>query len=204
MTVFTNNFSEHIEKWQSGAIRAELKYQNHAAIGNKTLMKFIVRSIIRIITCSELLDRSKYKDMSIKKYIIADDMICQSIIERHSRHLIAAKELKRTADEAKLKKGYNAGIIPSCTIQHHVHFFVSFGIWLQRITQELESMYKSEQKSEQKHQKNPKAPHQVIAQLTMKVRFLKFGTEQMVDMVPELLKSKLVRDLFKSVQIPST
>ena len=204
LTVFTNNFAENMDKWQYRTIRADLQYQNHAAVGNKTLLEFIVRSISRIITCSELLDRSKYKDMSIQKYIIADDMICQSIIERHSRHLIAAKELKRTADEAKLKKGYNAGIMPSCTIQHHVHFFVSYGIWLQRITQELDSMYKSEPKSERKQQKNPKAPYQVIAQLTMKVRFLKFGTEQMVEMMPELLKSKLVRDLFKSVQIPST
>ena len=88
LTVFTNSFSANMKKWQKRAIRADPRHRNHAAVDDKKLLEFIIRSIIRIITCADPLDPSQYKATSIQNYVIAYYTTCHDIINHHNMYLI--------------------------------------------------------------------------------------------------------------------
>ena len=238
LTVFTNNFSEHMGAWQRRAIIADLSHRQHPAVSDKKLRTFIVDSIISIVSCITPRDPALYKADSIQTYVIETDEAAQEIIRLHSSYLMGAmestrakEELKRTKEESKraiqklketkeVKKTLTKkpktekvpnntvdkyGVLSKMGIQKNVHLFVAYGIWLQRLTQTLETelCVRKHIESNQQQKQAPKAPFQVIPQLTLKVRFMNFGKAQMVELVSLLIHKEEVQDLFVYDKIPS-
>ena len=139
-----------------------------------------------------------YKATSIKDYNINSDTISTDIICLHNNHLVTAhntaamekavkeKTVKEKSDIQTAgnttKKSTQKGIMYADNIQDNVHMFISYGIWMQRRTQDLEKkLFELEEEESKKKMKQPKAPFQVIPQLMMKLRFMKFGKEQIVE-----------------------
>ena len=73
LTVFTNNFSEHMGAWQRRAIMADLRHRQHHAMIDKKLLKFVVDSIISIVSCATPRDPALYKADSIQTYVLETD-----------------------------------------------------------------------------------------------------------------------------------
>ena len=67
LTVFKNNFSEHMDKWQRRTILADLRCRKHHALTDKKLLSFIVDSIIHMTSHGTPLDTSKRRIESIRQ-----------------------------------------------------------------------------------------------------------------------------------------
>ena len=128
--------------------------------------------------------------------MLSTDQTCQEIIRKHRSYLgdpIATLEVTSTT----------LGIMSDTHIQKHVHLFVAYAIWLQRTTQTLEAELCASANLTRDRPQEPKAPFQVIPQLTLKVRFINFGKEQMVELIQLLIDEPEVQALFSYDEIPS-
>ncbi len=172
--------------WHHRAILAELRYHNHSAMNDTALVTFIIKSIIRIISSATPLDTTRYKHAAIRTYVLASDDVCQALIGHHRAYLTDAMDLPVTSDVK--------GVMSDIHIQRNIHLFVSYGIWLQRTTQSTEADVVRRTNLKQKQE--PKAPFQVIPQLTLKVRFLSFGNEQILEFLKLLIGNPDVQKLF--------
>ena len=215
-------------------------------MANKKLLKFIVNSIIRLVSGATPLDPLRSRVESIQQYDISTDAMCMDIIRCHNKYLVAAKHAKQTKDDlvndlvkkaaedtaAKQqgsgKKTRQPGTKATATtahaidtygvmytehIQDNVHLYVAYGIWMQRRTQMLERIlfdarekqFKDVETTMQtdKRRKQPRVPYQVIAQLTLKVRFMSFGEEQITEFIKMLSGEKGVQDLFSFDMVPT-
>jgi hypothetical protein len=128
------------------------------------------------------LQPSRYKAASIQSYDIAADDAVQRLISEHQVMLSAARTLKITFPPQ--------GFMSSNLVQANVHHFVEYGLRLQHLTEELESYLYAIDNTTRELQQVPKSPFQVIPQLTMKVRFLNIGKEQMAELMVRLFIQK--------------
>ena len=154
-------------KWQRRAILADLYDLKHPAVANKKLLKFIVNSIIRLVSGATPLDPLRSRVESIQQYDISTDAMCMDIIRCHNKYLVAAKHAKQTKDDLVKKAAEDTaakqqgsgkktrqpgtkatattahaidtyGVMYTEHIQDNVHLYVAYGIWMQRRTQTLE------------------------------------------------------------------
>jgi hypothetical protein len=86
-------------KWQRRAILADLYDLKHPAVANQKLLKFIVNSIIRLVSGATPLDPLNNRVESIQQYDISTDAMCMDIIRCHNKYLVAAKHAKQTKDD---------------------------------------------------------------------------------------------------------
>lgn len=228
-TVLKNNLVMRLPSWQKRTLRAELRKPGspHRTTSKKTV-NFIINcnAISSAINSAEAIDQSKYKSDDIKNYDLNADIYCQSSIADH-RPLIAYDGPTKDKFLGVMSK-----------VKGKPHLFLSYALFLQRRTETLEQLVIEEDKRdaaasldtllmkepvqntiEKKRAKvlrmehsRPKAPFQVIPQLTMKLRFVSFGKEQITELVtalsrdPTLYDDKAVSthisELFADVKMP--
>ena len=207
ITVFTNNIFMRIESWQMRTLRAELLVKNspHTNVG-KPLLNFICRDAARAINLAKRLDPTSYKSEDIKTYDIQSDAFVQGIILRHQQAFSHART-QPGIDVANLD--YLKGICTPELIKRNLHLYLAYSIYLQRQVGLLEESVIQKDGLVRR----PKYPFQVIPQLTMKLRCVTFGKEQISELITMLAKDQTlfegetvashVSSLFLDVQPPS-
>ena len=198
-TVLKNNFFMRLSAWQGRELRAELRSSDSPhSQKSKKFVNFIVRATGRLIGGGKLLDPTCYKSAEIKQYTTDSDVFVQEIVKRHRQQLSTALTLKTGGDFE--------GTFAKKLVKNNVHMYARYAIYLQRRTETLEALSATEEKP-------AKSPFQVFPQLTMKVRAVTFGKEQIVELVTALASDSSmfegqsvanhITDMFRDVHLPS-
>jgi hypothetical protein len=139
----------------------------------------------------------RYKDPLVQAYQIHSDQFCQEIVTRHRSCLVEALELQHTEQ----------GVFAKPLMEIQLHLYLSYGIQIQRWTEEKEVQ------PGKKEGARVKAPFQCIPQKVMKLSFLNLGVQQIAELCKMLLNSTEVfeersngdrmLDILKSIGIPT-
>ena len=176
-----------------------------SVVGDDTLFKFIVKSIQRCIANATPFNQELYKATSIREYEVNDDVVYADIVRTHREQLHPEALVMDTTPCP------SQGIMSEAIILKHIHMFLAYGLWLQRATHVWETAALHERSAPHPPPPHPtqhghhqaRSPFQVIPQLTLRTRFMDFGSEQICELIQRAIVVPEVQALFNYDLIPS-
>jgi hypothetical protein len=177
LTTLKNNLAVRLPAWQKRTLLVELRNSQQHSETKQPILKFLVSAMARAINLAKPVDQTLYKNDIIKNYDLTKDICYHNIIANHKTQFSEARTL--APNDSLL------GVCEQTLIQKYPHYYLGYSLFLQQQTQRLEAP---------RADARPKLPFQVVPQLTMKLRFITFGKEQVTELVTAMSKDPTIFD----------